>query len=204
MTTLCCDTAGLDDQAVMENVITLAFSADPIVRWSFPDPSTYLAVMPRIVRYFGGRALEHGSAWRSRDGRGAVMLLPPGIAPDFENLFALNQQYVPAHVLTDLTAVYEALEQYHPARPHWHLAWAGVDPACQGQGLGTRLVRHALEHRRPQGPPVYLESSSPRNIDFYQRLGFELLGTIQAGDSPPMFPMLYTPGPDKQDEGLRR
>jgi hypothetical protein len=38
--------------------------------------------------------------------------------------------------------------------------------------------------------PAYLESSTPANAAFYQRLGFEALGVIRVGDSPPMVPML--------------
>ena len=181
---------GTDDQAGVVDVIMLSFAADPILRWSFPDPGTYLSVMPRIVRYFGGRAFEHGGAFCLEDRRGAVMLLPPGVTPDFEPLFALNQEFVPPGVLPDLMGVYEAMEGCHPAGPHWHLAWTGVDPACQGQGRGSALVRHALETCDASGLPVYLESTSEKSVPFYERLGFVVLGTIQCRTSPPMFPML--------------
>jgi hypothetical protein len=43
---------------------------------------------------------------------------------------------------------------------------------------------------------VYLGCTKPSNIDFYQRYGFELLGTIQIGDAPPIFPMIRRPGAD--------
>jgi RimJ/RimL family protein N-acetyltransferase len=38
--------------------------------------------------------------------------------------------------------------------------------------------------------PAYLESSNLANAAFYERLGFEALGVIRVGDSPPMVPML--------------
>lgn len=182
------------EQAGAVDVITLAFSADPILRWSFPDPTTYLAVMPRIVRYFGGRALDHDSAWLLEGCRGAVLILPPGVMPDFDELFALNEQYVAPDVLPDLAGVYEAMEGYHPSTAHWHLAWTGIDPAVQGRGLGSLLVAHALRQCDLSGLPVYLESTSRQSLPFYERLGFEQLGRIQHGASPPMFPMLRQPG----------
>ena len=43
------------------------------------------------------------------------------------------------------------------------------------------------------GTPAYLESSNPVNISLYQRHGFEVLGTIQVGTSPPITPMLRQP-----------
>lgn len=39
----------------------------------------------------------------------------------------------------------------------------------------------------------YLEASSPRNKALYERHGFEATGVIQAGSSPPMWPMVRTP-----------
>jgi hypothetical protein len=38
--------------------------------------------------------------------------------------------------------------------------------------------------------PAYLESSNPANVPLYERHGFRALGTIQAGSSPTIFPML--------------
>jgi hypothetical protein len=35
-----------------------------------------------------------------------------------------------------------------------------------------------------------LESSNPANIPLYERHGFSVLGTIQVGSSPSVFPML--------------
>jgi Uma2 family endonuclease len=41
--------------------------------------------------------------------------------------------------------------------------------------------------------PAYLEASKPANIPFYARHGFEVIGTIQIGASPPIFPMVRYP-----------
>jgi hypothetical protein len=54
-------------------------------------------------------------------------------------------------------------------------------------------MRHALIPCDRDQIPAYLESSNPDNIPLYQQHGFELLGTIQAGASPPLFPMLRQP-----------
>jgi hypothetical protein len=38
-----------------------------------------------------------------------------------------------------------------------------------------------------------LESTNPRNLSLYKRHGFEPIGTIQQGSSPPLYPMLRLP-----------
>jgi len=73
------------------------------------------------------------------------------------------------------------------------LPLVGVDPIAQGRGYGALLMRHAAHRFDAEGVPAYLESSNPRNISLYLRHGFEILGTIQVGDSPTVTPMLRRP-----------
>lgn len=69
----------------------------------------------------------------------------------------------------------------------------GVDPSQQGKGFGSALLQHALIQCDRDSKLAYLESTSPRSVPFYKRHGFEVLGTIQAGTLPPIFPMLRRP-----------
>jgi len=84
---------------------------------------------------------------------------------------------------------------YHPSEPHWYLPLIGVDPALLGKGYGSALMKHALIQCDRDKKLAYLESSNPKNISFHERHGFELLGTIQVGSSPPICPMLRKPRP---------
>jgi ribosomal protein S18 acetylase RimI-like enzyme len=96
-------------------------------------------------------------------------------------------------VRDDVFAVFEAMAKYHPTEPHWYLPLIGVDPSHQGKGHGAELMTHALQRCDREQVPAYLEASSPRNISLYRRHGFETLGTIQVGSSPPLVPMLRVP-----------
>ena len=174
-------------------VITLAFSADPIARWSLPNPRAYLAVMPSVVRAFGERAFDSQSAYCVDGVRGAALWLAPGAEPDGERLASLFEEHAPADVAPDLMRVFEQMGQFHPHEPHWYLPLIGVDPACQGQGHGAALMRHALQRSDRDGVPAYLVSSNPRNISLYLRHGFEIMGEIQFGASPRMVPMVRKP-----------
>jgi GNAT superfamily N-acetyltransferase len=85
------------------------------------------------------------------------------------------------------------VDEFHPTESHWYLPLIGVDVTKQGLGYGSALLRHALERCDRDQLPAYLEASSPKNRQLYARHGFEELGVIQEGSSPPMWPMQRTP-----------
>lgn len=181
------------DQTAVIGVITLAFSSDPMARWALPDPGAYLEVMPDFARAFGGGGFEHGTVHIVDGNMAAAMWLPPGVHPDGERMAALVEQYTPPDRLDDMNRVFEQMGTYHPEEPCWYLPLIGVDPAQQGKGCGSALLRYALERCDREGVVAYLESSNPRNIPLYERHGFEIMGSIQSGSSPTVVPMLRRP-----------
>jgi GNAT superfamily N-acetyltransferase len=54
----------------------------------------------------------------------------------------------------------------------WYLSIVGISPAAQGRGLGEELVRAGLRKADDAGVATYLETYTPRNKNFYTRLGF--------------------------------
>lgn len=185
--------AGEHEQQRVIDVITLAFSSDPMARWSFPDAGIFLSQMPEVARAFGGRGFALGAAHLADGGKAAAMWLPPDEEPDLERLGAITEQYAPKERLADMMAVFEQMDHFHPKEPCWFLPLIGVDPACQGRGYGSALLRYALERCDRDGLPAYLESSNERNVPLYERHGFVTMGRIQAGQSPALVPMLRRP-----------
>ena len=167
-------------------VITLAFSADPMTRWTYPEPAQYLAMFPGLVRAFGGGAFGEGTAHHVAGYAGVSMWLPPGKELDQAALEAS----LPQGREDEFAAVFEGMAAYHPQEPHWYLPLIGVDPARHRNGYGAALLQHTLRRCDQDHVVAYLESSNPANIPLYQRHGFEVMGTIQAGSSPQLFPML--------------
>jgi ribosomal protein S18 acetylase RimI-like enzyme len=178
------------DEAAGVAVVVLAFADDPVARWCWPGPAQYLAHFPAFVRAFGGKAFTHGSAFLAEGYAGAALWLPPGVEPDGETMMALLEDTTPPARRGDIAALLEQMERYHLREPHWYLPLIGVDPAGQGRGVGAALMRHALAACDREGSAAYLEANNPKNVPFYERHGFELLGTIESGSSPPLFAML--------------
>jgi ribosomal protein S18 acetylase RimI-like enzyme len=174
-------TATASDEASTIDVLVRAFSADPVARWVWPDSQQYLMHFPSFVRAFGGKAFTHGSAYYVDGYAGAALWLPPYVRPDEDVLNSVLQRTVSEHIQKDVFAVFEQMGRYHPSEPHWYLPLLGVDPFQQGKGFGSALMQHALVNCDRDSKLAYLESTNRRNMHLYERYGFELLGTIQAG-----------------------
>jgi ribosomal protein S18 acetylase RimI-like enzyme len=175
-------------------VLTLAFAGDPAARWAWPDQQQYVDAFPRFARAFGGRAIDAGTAHHVAGFSGVALWLPPGTSPDEESLVRVIRETVTHELQDAMFSMFEQMDAYHPHEQHWHLPLIGVDPASQGRGYGSALLSHALDECDRQQILAYLEATSPRNVLLYERHGFEVLGTIQVGASPPVFPMLRKPG----------
>jgi GNAT superfamily N-acetyltransferase len=174
-------------------VLTLAFGSDPPFRWLWPDPQQYLGAFPRYARALGGGALKHGTGHYAEGFSGVALSLPPGVEPEEAALKGVIQETVAEERKGALFAMVEQMGAFHPPQAHWYLPLIGVDPAHQGKGIGSALLRQVLSACDAQRLPAYLEATSPRNMRFYQRHGFEALGCIQVGDAPPVVPMRRNP-----------
>jgi ribosomal protein S18 acetylase RimI-like enzyme len=173
--------------------LMLAFAADPVMRWAWPDPDRYATYWPKIAEAFGGRAFDYGTAHGLENGLAVALWLPPGIGPDEETFARLASESIDEQILHDFNGVFEQMDQLHPSADLWYLTLTGVDPAAQGRGLGSRLLRYGLAICDRDGLPAYLEATNPRSRELYQRHGFKVIGVIQAGSSPPMWAMLREP-----------
>lgn len=198
MTTATLETAAVERVAAGDAeravaTLTRAFAADALVRWFYPDPGQYRTHWPELMRLYAADALAHGTADRADGFAGVALWLPPDGGPDEEALAALVERSVPAPAQADAFALFEQMGAAHPAEPHWYLPFIGVDPLHQGKGAGTALLRHGLARCDRDGLPAYLEATSPRNRRLYERHGFAAVGTIRAGSSPRMWPMVRAP-----------
>ncbi len=182
-------TGTLSVKSQVVDIILLAFSTDPVARWMYPNSQQYLETFPNFIRLFGGKAFETGSAYYVDGFQAASLWLSPNVSPDDSALINLFETTVHCDIRDELFYIFEEIENFQPKEPHWYLPMIGTDPAKQGNGYGSMLLQHALFKCDRENMPAYLESSNPQNIPLYERFGFKVLGEIQAGSSPPLFPM---------------
>src|SRR5262250_3566046 len=86
-----------------------AFSADPVMRWLWPEPRDYLRCFPDLVHGFGGRAFGHDAAHVTESFSGGTLWLPPGVSPDEAALERLMADAVPEPAQSEAASMLEQM-----------------------------------------------------------------------------------------------
>lgn len=172
------------------DVLVTAFTADPVIRWLYPEAHRYLMHFPSLLVAFGGKAFSANTVWRLGEFSAVALWFPPHVEPDGDAVVAVMTQTVAPEQHEDILAVLGQMDEAHPRFPHWYLPWFGVDGGRQGKGLGGVLMTQCLAIVDQDHLPAFLESPNPRNLSFYERRGFEVTAVSQAGECPPVYSML--------------
>jgi GNAT superfamily N-acetyltransferase len=165
-------------------VLGRAFTEYELLRYYFPDKTERRAAADMFAFIALSVSLKYGEVYASSEKlEGVAAWLPPGKSP-----FGVWQimRLVPLPILARfgrqgagrMRAYGRFVDNLHRKLvpyPHWYLQIIGVDPAYQGQGISSRLLRPVLERIDRQRMPCYLETNAGKNVAIYRRFGFEVV-----------------------------
>jgi GNAT superfamily N-acetyltransferase len=183
-------TLRVGDHAGAVAALSGAFYDDPVFRWIYPDDARRLAVLPGFFDVFTRAIGRHGASHGIGDGMGAALWVPPGedVAED-DDAFGEALAVLSPPDLDRAMAAMELLGEAHPHEPCWYLNLLGVAPEHQGKGVGSTLLRAALERADRDGVPAYLEATSEDNKRLYERHGFAATAELRLPDGPSLWAM---------------
>jgi GNAT superfamily N-acetyltransferase len=177
------------DVKLLAAVMARAFYDDPPFIWMLPDPRTRLKRSRRFFAALGrGEALARGGvdvALVGTEVAGAAIWRPPGHWETEQLRAVLGVVRAFGRRTPAVMALAKAMARAHPREPHWYLFAIGVDPAWQGTGVASALLRPRLDQCDRDGRPAYLEASKPASVPLYQHFGFEPTGNPDLPDGAP-------------------
>jgi ribosomal protein S18 acetylase RimI-like enzyme len=175
-------------------VMGRAFQDDPAWQYLIPDHARRLRLLPSFFHIMVRYSLRYGEVYTTPALEGVACWLPPGnTTPLFSRLarigirdagLGLELGWAGFRRYTVMQAYIAAVHKQCIPGQHWYLWAIGVDPSCQGQGIGGMLMQPVLAGADADGLPCYLETSNERNVPFYKKYGFTVVsdGVIQKSD----------------------
>jgi ribosomal protein S18 acetylase RimI-like enzyme len=170
-------------------MLARAFQEDPVSRYMFPDPRRRARLQAWSYERWARCVAPLGGAYITSGGEGAAFWTPPHLAPGIPlwrqvragllwTPFVFGLGYMP-----NVWRAYSDSQRRHHAEvkaPHSVLDVIGVDPACQGRGVGAALLEHIFEQADRAGVPCYVITHNEKNIGFYGHHGFRVIASEHA------------------------
>jgi ribosomal protein S18 acetylase RimI-like enzyme len=73
------------------------------------------------------------------------------------------------------------IKKLHPKEPIYYLWFIGVDPNIQNKGTGSALLKDVIKQAELKNRPVYLETSTLKNLSWYKKFGFKIFSEHDFG-----------------------
>jgi GNAT superfamily N-acetyltransferase len=190
--------ATADDVPRLARALARAFDEDPVFEWMIPDNSERFRRSERAFAFWLRKLyLPHDQCYTTDGVVGGALWLPP----DQWHLGPLAQlRLLPGMLgamgsrLPQVMRAINTIESNHPREPHHYLPFVGVEPASQGRGIGTALMKPVIDRCDQEALPAYLEATTARNRACYFRQGFEVTEEIHfPKGGPPSWRMWREP-----------
>jgi GNAT superfamily N-acetyltransferase len=187
------------EASALAGVMARAFEQDPMSVHLLPDAGRRVAALEHAFRALLRRVyMPPGECYTTAGVKGGALWMPPGtyppaarlrltMLPTFARVFGLSGM---ASAMRDINR----MERMHPkSRPHWYLAFLGVEPSEQGRGFGGSLLLPVLGRCDAAATPAYLETSNDRNLPLYLRHGFRVIDECDIPCGPHFWGMWREP-----------
>jgi ribosomal protein S18 acetylase RimI-like enzyme len=182
------------DVPALTRTLVRAYMDDPVAMWICDSSPLRARLLTVLYSARLQQLLSHDAVWTNPQRTSAAVWIPPdchesAIRPSATVLRCMSHPRMLAR-LPLLAVGFAGMRRKHPrSPPHWYLSLVGTDPHARGHGLGSAVLGPVLDRCDSDGIGIYLESSKPSNIGFYERLGFRTTGELQLPGGPKMWPM---------------
>lgn len=169
-------------------VLARAFRDDPVTCAVLRDlsPSERLRRLIPAFSILLEASLERSrplGVWEGRRIVGVSLAHPPGAYP-----LPLTAQVMMILRTSRRSGLYglgrwmrwlRGIDRMHPRSPYHYLEHLGVEPALQGQRIGSMLLEALTKRADSEGLPCFLETANAANLPLYERFDFRIVDEAQ-------------------------
>lgn len=188
--------ANLSHRQQMIDILATAFAENKSVNYLLKDDRRKHARVRALMAYSFDVCYTFGELWLSADRQACALLLLPERRKTSLKTLIWDLQLVMRSI--GLAGVQRAqqresrIKKHHPETAYAYLWFVATAPGQQGQGVGTSLMKEILARYDSYQLPLYLETSTLRNLPWYKKLGFEVYKELDF--SFPLFMLRREPG----------
>ena len=178
--------ANRKDKSRIIEILCLSFENDPQTNYVLGSGSNQLKKRKRLMAYAFEFSFANGKVEMSEDKKAAAIWKKSGSKKMtmyllYESiLFFFSFGWKGLKRISDME---KKISTFYPTEGIFRYLWIlGTDPNVQGKGYGSAILSKAISSFQADSIPLYLETSTELNLNYYERKGFKLYHRIDLGN----------------------
>ncbi len=170
--------AEYNEKNLIVDILTKSFESNQSVNYIVKQDEKKLKRIEALMNYSFEVCYLFGDVFLSDDNKACALVLYPDKKKTTIKSIMLDVNLILSCVGIEnikKTLDREAIiKKIQPKVPMYYLWFIGVDPDFQNTGIGSVFLDELVEDSRVKGRPIYLETSTLKNLPWYQKFGFNI------------------------------
>jgi ribosomal protein S18 acetylase RimI-like enzyme len=171
------------DKSTILDILTKSFDTNKSVNYVVKQDRRRIDRIRNLMHYSFNVCNEFGEVWMSDDNQACALILFPDRKKISLRSILWDLKLASSVIGLDrVSAVLKReamIKANHPKDPIAYLWFIGVNPRLQGKGVGSAFIQEVVKECEGKKRPIYLETSTERNLPFYKKFGFEIFKQLQ-------------------------
>ena len=167
-----------DDKPSIIDLLTVSFIDNKSVNYIIARDEKKHRHIRALMDYSFEVCSMFGEVWLSDDRKACALVLYPDRKRTTLKSIWLDMKLIFNYIglSNAFTAMYREskIKKIQPKDRMCYLWFIGVNPIYQGSGIGSKLLREIIEESEMEDRPIYLETSTMKNLPWYKKFGFEV------------------------------
>lgn len=178
-------TAERSDKNLIIDILSNSFEDNQSVNYIVTQDSRRKQRIRALMAYSFEICYNFGAVYLTNDKTGCALILYPD-----KKKFSLLSTWLDIQLVFNAIGLSRvgkamsresAIKSNYPKEPIYYLWFLGVLSSDQNKGIGTQLLKEVIEDSQSQQRPVYLETSTLKNIPWYEKNGFKIYNELDFG-----------------------
>lgn len=177
--------AGYKDKDLVVNILADSFDDNKSVNYIIKQDNKRVQRIKGLMEYSFDVCMMFGDVFLSNDKKAcALILLPDKKKTNLKSILLDLKLIVSCIGISNLKKAMEReskINKLHPKELMYYLWFIGVAPDEQNKGIGSKLLADVINEGISKGRSIYLETSTVKNIPWYEKFGFEIYNELDLG-----------------------
>jgi ribosomal protein S18 acetylase RimI-like enzyme len=173
------------DKNLVINILTESFADNKSINYILKQDGKKAVRLKRLMDYSFDACYRSGEILLSNDKKACALIIFPdkkritlkSIIADVKLMFMVTGLNKAKKAMQREAAI----KKLHPKELIAYLWFIGVENKEQGKGIGSSLIKEIIGYYNKLNKTICLETSTPKNIPWYQKFGFCIYKELDFG-----------------------